>query len=82
MFWVPSCTVSVSPAHAAVVACGSSALWWCIGVVNRRSTVTGAAASALAASPFLPPPGMSALFFCGLALGSSAAKSTVAGSAA
>ncbi len=38
-----SWTVSRSPSQTAVVACGSSALWFCGGVVNRRSTDTGAA---------------------------------------
>ena len=80
MFCDPSWTVSVSPCQTAVVACGSSALWWCIGVVKRRSTVTGAAASAAGASPLRPPPGISALPFCGVARGSAAAKSVVDGS--
>jgi hypothetical protein len=46
--WVPnqsmdcvaSWTVSRSPSQTAVVACGSSALWLCGGVVYRRSSDT------------------------------------------
>jgi hypothetical protein len=54
------------------------ALWWCIGVVNRRSTDTGAAASAASASPLLPPEGRIMLLGWGCAFGASALKSTVA----
>ncbi len=82
MFCVPSWTVSASPCHDAVVACGSSALWLCIGVVNRRSTRTGAAASAASASPLRPPPGIRPLLFCGVAPGSAAWKSAVDGCSA
>ncbi len=32
-YCVASYSVSVSPSHAAMVACGSIALWCCIGVV-------------------------------------------------
>ncbi len=53
-FWEPSHTVTRSPSHAAVVVCGSMALWFWMGVVKRRSTRWGAAASAASASPLDP----------------------------
>jgi hypothetical protein len=80
MFCVLSWMVSRSPSHTAVVACGSSALWFCGGVVNVRSTRTGAAASAASASPFFASAGMSGLPAARVAVPCAAAKSTVAGS--
>ncbi|GAA3114061.1 hypothetical protein GCM10020001_036550 [Nonomuraea salmonea] len=80
MLWVLSCTVSSSPFQTAVVACGSIALWFRAGVLNVRSTETGAAASAASASPFSAPCCMIGLPLTGTAFGASAAKSTAAGS--
>ena len=51
-----SWTVSRSPSHTAVVACGSSALWLCGGVVNRRSTDDRRRRERRSASPFWPRP--------------------------
>ena len=80
MFWVASWSVSRSPSQTAIVACGSIAFCWSGGVVYRRSTETGAAASAASASPFFAPPRKEMSPFAGVALLSSAAKSTANGS--
>ncbi len=80
-FWELSQTVSRSPSQTAVVACGSMALWFWLGVVNRRSTRCGAAARAARASP-LPPVivGMPSDWLTGSARSCSRSKSTCAGS--
>ena len=54
MFCAASQTVRESPSQTAVVACGSIALWFWVGVVNRRSTRCGALARAACASPLRP----------------------------
>ena len=52
IIWLLVHTVSLSPSHAAMVANGSIIAWLSSGVVYVRSSVTGAAANALAKSPF------------------------------
>ncbi len=51
IIWFDVHTVSFSPSHAAIVACGSIIAWLWSGVVYRASSWTGAAANAAAKSP-------------------------------
>ena len=81
MFWAVSQTVRESPSQTAVVACGSIALWFWVGVVNRRSTRCAALARAASASPLRPlMVGMPSDWLTDVARPCSAAKSTWAGS--
>jgi hypothetical protein len=57
-------------------------LWFCGGVVNLRSTETGADASACSASPLRPPLGIIGIARTGSAESSAAWKSVLAGAAA
>ena len=80
MFWAASQTVRESPSQTAVVAWGSIALWFWVGVVNRRSTRCGAVARAAGASPLRPlTVGIPSDWLTGFAWACSVAKSTWAG---